>query len=259
MESLSAAAYAPPPENAMAGVPAHIVDLLDQLHAESWDQESKITRDDFKDRTLHEVMRDKFIALDQDKAQYVYALCRATGARTIVEAGTSFGVSTIYLALAAAANVSGGGKPARVIATEHEPTKAARAREIWDKCGKQVVDVIDLREGDLRETLKEDLEDVDLLLLDSEFFFSQVLIMERCPGARLIVATVWTPMVLPTLQVVLPKMRPGAVVISDNTISSAEGYKDFLEYMRGPQSPFINLTLPYKNGLEMSIYVPKQS
>ncbi|KID64150.1 uncharacterized protein G6M90_00g065720 [Metarhizium brunneum] len=236
MESLSATAYAPPPENAMAGVPAHIVDLLDQLHAESWDQESKITRDDFKDRTLHEVMRDKFIALDQDKAQYVYALCRATGARTIVEAGTSFGVSTIYLALAAAANASGGGKPARVIATEHEPTKAARAREIWDKCGEQVVDVIDLREGDLRETLKEDLEDVDLLLLD-----------------------IWTPMVLPTLQVVLPKMRPGAVVISDNTISSAEGYKDFLEYMRGPQSPFINLTLPYKNGLEMSIYVPKQS
>ncbi|KID94644.1 O-methyltransferase, partial [Metarhizium majus ARSEF 297] len=236
MESISAAAYAPPPENAMAGVPAHIVDLLDRLHAESWDQESKITRDDFKDRTLHEVMRDKFIALDQDKAQYVYALCRATGARTIVEAGTSFGVSTIYLALAAAANAAGGGKPARVIATEHEPTKAARAREIWDKCGEQVVDVIDLREGDLRETLKEDLEDVDLLLLD-----------------------IWTPMVLPTLQVVQPKMRPGAVVISDNTISSAGGYKDLLEYMRGPQSPFINLTLPYKNGLEMSIYVPKQS
>ncbi|KID64604.1 O-methyltransferase, partial [Metarhizium hybridum] len=184
MESLSATAYAPPPENAMAGVPAHIVDLLDQLHAESWDQESKITRDDFKDRTLHEVMRDKFIALDQDKAQYVYALCRATGARTIVEAGTSFGVSTIYLALAAAANAVSGGKPARVIATEHEPTKAARAREIWDKCGKQVVDVIDLREGDLRETLKEDLEDVDLLLLDSEFFFSNNGALPGCEANR---------------------------------------------------------------------------
>ncbi|KAG8408444.1 hypothetical protein J3458_019479 [Metarhizium acridum] len=220
----------------MAGVPAHIVDLLNRLHAESLDQESKITRNDFKDRTVHEVMRDKFIALDLDKAQYVYALCRATGARTIVEAGTSFGVSTIYLALAAAANAAGGGKPARVIATEHEPNKAARARENWDKCGKEVVDVIDLREGDLRETLKENLEQVDFLLLD-----------------------VWTPVVLSTLQVVQPKMRPGAVIISDNTISSAKGYKDFLEYMRGPESPFINLTLPYENGLEMSIYVPKQS
>ena len=159
------ASYTPPPENAMAGVPAHIVKLLDRLHAESLEQESNITRSDYKDPQL---MRDKFIALDQDKAQYIYALCRATGARTIVEAGTSFGVSTIYLALAAAANAAAGGKPARVIATEHEPTKAARARENWNECGKGVADVVDLREGDLRETLKANLEDVDLLLLDSE-------------------------------------------------------------------------------------------
>lgn len=169
MSSTEAPSYTAPPENALAGVPPHIIKLLDQLHAKSLDQESKITKDDFKERTQAEVMRDKFIALDQNKAQYVYALCRATGARTIVEAGTSFGVSTIYLALAAAANAAGGGKPARVIATEHEPTKAAVARENWNECGKDVVDVIDLREGDLRETLKENLEDVDLLLLDSEF------------------------------------------------------------------------------------------
>lgn len=153
----------------MAGVPAHIVKLLDRLHAESSEQEGNINKDEFKDRTQAEVMRDKFIALDQDKSQYVYALCRATGARTIVEAGTSFGVSTIYLALAAAANAAGGGKPAKVVATEHEPTKAAKAREYWNECGKEVVDVIDLREGDLRDTLKENLEDVDFLLLDSKF------------------------------------------------------------------------------------------
>ncbi|KHN98380.1 O-methyltransferase [Metarhizium album ARSEF 1941] len=220
----------------MAGVPRHMVDLLDRLHAESWNQESKMTREDFKDRTIDEVMRDKYIALDQDKAQYVYALCRATGARTIVEAGTSFGVSTIYLALAAAANAAGGGKPARVIATEHEPTKAATARENWHQCGKEVADVIDLREGDLRETLKDEVDDVDLLLLD-----------------------IWTPMALPTLQVVQPKIRPGAVVIADNTMGFGAGYKDFLEYMRGPESPFISLTLPYKNGLEMSVYVPRRS
>lgn len=77
-------------------------------------------------------------------------------------------------------------------------------------------------------------------------------------GDVLISPSVWTPMALPTLQVVQPKMRPGAVVIVDNTIGSASGYKDLLEYMRGPESPFINLTLPYNKGLEMSIYVPRQ-
>ncbi|KAK2608856.1 hypothetical protein QQS21_002569 [Conoideocrella luteorostrata] len=236
MASQQHSVYVPPAENVMQAVPSHIRSLLDKLHVESAQQESKIPKSDFQGHPQAEVMRDKFIALDQDKSQYVYALCRATNARTIVEAGTSFGVSTIYLALAAAANAARGGKPARVIATEHEPTKAAKAREYWNECGKDVAEVIDLREGDLRETLKENLHDVDLLLLD-----------------------IWTPMALPTLQVVQPKMRPGAVVITDNTISSATGYKDLLEYLRGPESPFINLTLPYNNGLEMSIYAPSQS
>ncbi|PHH88410.1 hypothetical protein CDD83_7554 [Cordyceps sp. RAO-2017] len=226
------ASIAPP--NVMAGVPQHILQLLDRLHAESSAQESALRREDFRPDEVAAAMRDKFIALDQDKAQFVYAFCRAVGARTVVEAGTSFGVSTIYLALAAAANAGPGRGPARVIATEHEPTKAARAREYWRECGEAVSGVIDLREGDILETLKEDIADVDLLLLD-----------------------IWTPLALPTLKLVQPKLRRGAVVIADNTIMAAEGYKDLLDHLRGDGSPFITMTLPYSNGLEMSIYLPQ--
>lgn len=167
---------APPPQNPMQGVPEHIRSILARLHAESLAQESQLTTDDFfagGEQAVARRMRDKFIALEEDKAQYVYGLARATGALVIVEAGTSFGVSTIYLALAAAANArraGGGGREARVVATEHEPEKARRARAHWDECGEEVSGVIDLRVGDLRETLKEDLERVDFLLLDSEFF-----------------------------------------------------------------------------------------
>ena len=63
-------------------------------------------------------------------------------------------------------------------------------------------------------------------------------------------------MALPTLKIVQPKMRHGAVVITDNTIGSAKGYKDLFQYLRRPGSNFINLTLPYNKGLEMSIYLP---
>lgn len=63
-------------------------------------------------------------------------------------------------------------------------------------------------------------------------------------------------MALPTLKLVQPKMRYGAVVIADNTIGAAKGYKDMLEYLRNPESGFINLTLPYTKGLEMSVYLP---
>lgn len=159
-----------PEADPMVGVPKHILDLLDRLHNESLEQAK--TRDfknfsTFTDEEKATYVRDMFVALDKDKAQYVYALLRAIDARTIVEAGTSFGVSTIYLALAASQNASAGGKPGKVIATEHEPTKADKAREYWKECG-DAMDVIDLRVGDLRETLKNDVEDVDFLLLDSE-------------------------------------------------------------------------------------------
>lgn len=117
-------------------------------------------------------MADKFIALEQDKCEFVYQVLRASGATCVVEAGTSFGVSTIYLALGVLANlaVHESGKAGKVIATEKEPSKAAQARQYWAQAGADVAGVIDLREGDLRETLRsEDYGDVGFVLLDSEF------------------------------------------------------------------------------------------
>ncbi|KJR79821.1 O-methyltransferase [Sporothrix schenckii 1099-18] len=246
------------PNTAIRDEPEHIRTLLTRLHGESKAQEASLSRADYDKALIHDVMRDKFIALDEDKAHYIYQLLRATEATTIVEAGTSFGVSTIYLALAALANAkaAGGGKTARVVATEHEPTKAARAREHWQLCGDDVVKAIDLREGDLRETLKTDLEAVDFLLLDSR---------SRTPIAEpslhelwLFTHTVWTPMALPTLKIVQPKLRHGALIIADNTVTAKESYKEFLDYVRAPGSGFVGTTVPFEGGLEVLVYAPSQ-
>lgn len=161
------------PVKASAGV--H--ELLSRLHEESLAQEAALPTP-MPARCTPEfdtLMRDKLIALESDKCQFVYQLLRAQGGTTVVEAGTSFGVSTIYLALAVQQNWEQNlqlgkrstGLP-RVIATENEPAKAAQAQKNWDKAGGRIKNVIELREGDLRVTLRDGLGQVDFLLLDSE-------------------------------------------------------------------------------------------
>lgn len=64
-------------------------------------------------------------------------------------------------------------------------------------------------------------------------------------------------MALPTLKVVQPKFRYGAVVVTDNTIGAADRYEELLAYIRDPESGFMNATLPFNKGLEVSVYLPK--
>jgi len=167
--------------------------------------------------------RDKLAALDADKAAFCYRLCRALGARRVVEAGTSFGVSTLYLA--AALRDNGGGT---VIATEYEAEKAKIARAHFAEAG--LSDQIDLREGDLRETLKGLAGPIDLMLVD-----------------------IWTPMVRPAVELVAPHMRTGAVIIADNTAWYRDAYGDYFAFLADPANGFTTQTLPFEGGLEMSV------
>ena len=112
--------------------------LLDRLHAQSDGQAAETSafftearRASGRDRTqsgfdddMRQYLTDKLVALDRDKAMFCYQACRALGARRVVEAGTSHGVSTLYLAAAVRDN---GHDDGVVIGTEYEPVKAAVA------------------------------------------------------------------------------------------------------------------------------------
>jgi predicted O-methyltransferase YrrM len=166
--------------------------------------------------------RDKLAALDPPKAEFCYALCRAMNAKYVVEAGTSFGASTLYLA--AALRDNGGGK---VVATEYEADKARAALANWSEAGLSTL--IDLRVGDLRETLKNLEGPVDFLLID-----------------------VWAPLACATLELVAPRVRAGAVVIADNISPRNE---DYFAFLNDPKNGFSTATLPFTGGLEMSVKV----
>lgn len=173
------------------------------------------------DAEAHQFFADKLVALDADKAEFCHLLCRCMSATRVVEVGTSYGVSTLYLADAVRAN--GGG---RVIATEYEAKKAAAARENFALSG--LDHIIELREGDLRETLRVLEPPVDFVLMD-----------------------IWTEMVRPAMELITPHLRPGAAVVCDNTAQFAHAYRDYYAFIE--RAGFDTRTLPFRGGLELSV------
>jgi predicted O-methyltransferase YrrM len=171
-------------------------------------------------------LSNKLVALDSDKAEFCYQLCRANDARRIVEIGTSYGVSTLYLAAAVRDNVHASGGSGVVIGTEYEPNKAAAARAHFEQAA--LGHLIDLREGDLRQTLKEIDGPVDFMLVD-----------------------IWITMARPALELVTPHLRSGAIVIADNTAQYRSEYADYFALLDA--HGFRTMTLPFDGGLEMSV------
>ncbi len=170
-------------------------------------------------------LADKFICLDRSQGVFCYLVARALGARSIVEFGTSFGVSTIYLALAVREN--GGG---RVIGTEMFPAKAARAREHLREAG--LLEYVEIREGDARETLGRLDAPVDLLLCDG-----------------------FPPGMLPVLKLVAPKLRTGGLVVADNVGAFWADHGEFLAWIRDPANGFQSAMLAMNEGTELAVKV----
>ncbi len=175
-----------------------------------------------------EWLADKLIALGPDKASLCHLLCRSIGARNVVEIGTSYGVSTIYLAAAVRDTVARGGGSGKVIGTEHEPTKVAAAERNLAEAG--VAEWSEIRGGDLRETLQGLTDPVDFILVD-----------------------IWIPMARPALELLTPSLRHGALVVCDNVVSGRKEYADYLELVRDPDGPFVSATVPGQGGLEISM------
>ncbi len=110
-----------------------VAQLVTELHAQSEQQDaqgtgiSSLNSQDVQKRDFSRFSH-KMIALEQDKAELIYAVLRNKKATRIFEAGTSYGVSTIYLMIASqAAAAAASSDKAMVWGTEKEDHKADAA------------------------------------------------------------------------------------------------------------------------------------
>ena len=170
-------------------------------------------------------MADLSIPVSAEQGVFAYLVARSIGARRIVEFGTSFGVSAIYLASAIRDN--GGGI---VIGTEFIPSKAQRAGANIEETG--LADSVEIRVGDAMETLTDPGGDIDLLLID---------------GSK--------DLYLPILKMLAPHMRQGGVVLADNVLSPfiKKTLAGYVAYMQDPRHGFISVTVPFQDGFEYSV------
>jgi predicted O-methyltransferase YrrM len=171
-----------------------------------------------------EAMKGCFIPVSPEQGAFLYLTARALGARRVVEYGTSFGISTLYLA--AAVRENGGGL---VTGTEIEPSKHARAVAHLAEAG--LADVAEVRLGDARETLRELDGPVDLVLLDG-----------------------WKDLYLPILELLTPRLRPGAVVLADNIFTFRRSLRPYVEYVQSGRHGFESTTLRLSDGFEYSVW-----
>ncbi|WP_299110109.1 O-methyltransferase [uncultured Winogradskyella sp.] len=102
--------------------------------------------------------KDAYLSISKEQGQGLIKLIKDNKLKNIVEFGTSFGISTLFLAQGV---IETGG---HIITTELIDSKAQKAIDNFKKA--RVSDLIDVRIGDAMETLKNHDDPIDLLLLD---------------------------------------------------------------------------------------------
>jgi predicted O-methyltransferase YrrM len=163
-----------------------------------------------------------YIPVSPEGGRLLYTLVRASRPDTVVEFGTSFGISTIHLAAAVLDNGAG-----RVISTELSAAKVARARANLAEAG--LADLVTIMEGDARETLATLAGPVGFVLLDG-----------------------WKGLYLPVLRILEPRLTAGALVVADDTVSMAAQMTDYLSYVRDPAHGYLSVSFPESDGLEIT-------
>src|SRR6202167_2131887 len=158
---------------------------------------------------LSDALQDAYIPISAEAGKLLYAIIRASRPETVVEFGTSFGISTIYLAAAVTDNGTG-----HVLTTELSSTKVKAAQSNLAEAG--VDGPVTILAGDARQTLADLGGPIGLVLLDG-----------------------WKDLCLPVLRLLEPKLAPGALVAADD-IDHA-GMAGYLDYVRAGANGYVSV------------------
>ncbi len=165
----------------------------------------------------------RMLNITADTGRLLWILMRSARASRILEVGTSNAYSTIWLADAARA--AGG----RVVTLEADAGKVALARENLKRAG--VEDVVEIIHGRAAESLERLSGPFDFVFLDAD-----------------------RPSYRTYLELVVPKLAAGGLLVADNVVSHAGELVDYLALVKSHPALF-SVTVPVGNGEEIALKV----
>ena len=168
-----------------------------------------------------DALSEFYLPVTPEAGRLLYALVRASRPTTVVEFGMSLGISAIHLASAVRDNGEG-----RVVTTELNDNKVAVASRNFADAG--LDDLITVLHGDALETLASIDGPVQFVLLDG-----------------------WKDLYVQVLQLLEPRLAPGALVVADNT--SMPGLQPYVDYMRDPANGYVSVHFPVRDSDSMEI------
>jgi predicted O-methyltransferase YrrM len=190
----------------------------DRRGAEEWKLRELMSEDEWMGH------RDEFlISIGRHTGQLLNLLIKGAKAQNILEIGTSYGHSTVWLA--EAAHATGG----RVMTIDCAANKHDYARAMLAKA--RLAAQVEFCLGDAREMIASLAGPFDFVLLD-----------------------LWKDLYIPCFDLFFPKLAPGALVAADNMINPESSRPDALAYRRHVRAkPHIDsVLLPVGSGVELS-------
>jgi len=163
------------------------------------------------------------LSVGREAGILLYLLTSGAQSKRILELGTSYGYSTVWLA--AAARATGG----KVLSLELRDYKIEYARQALTRAGLSTR--VEFHQGDCLETLKTLSGPFDFVLLD-----------------------VWKDLYLPCFELVHPKLAPGGIIAADNMLlpeivrPQAEAYRKRVRAAGDLDSVLLDIG----NGIEIS-------
>jgi predicted O-methyltransferase YrrM len=198
--------------------------ILEQYH-QRMEAERPRMRSAMEAGTFGEIIDEMLLPVGPASGQLINILAKSLKAPRILELGTSYGYSGIWLAEAARA--SGG----RLVTMELSEKKSAYAREMSKKAGLDAF--VDFQVGDAVKGIGELQHGIDFVLVD-----------------------LWKGLYVPCLDAFYPKLTPGAIIVSDNMLEPVSDREAVLRYRDAvrAKAKMTSILVPVGSGLEISRY-----